>query len=77
MPASGWAGSGGVSKELQSIDTLSANGIKVMLIRRTGQDTIKAMVGCCWPGGEFRGWSGARLPTHWCDLPPMASWMKG
>lgn len=52
------------------IEELAPDGIRVLLMRRTSNETVKTAVGCRWPGeSTFRGWFGARPPTHWVDLP--------
>lgn len=58
------------------ISELSPDGVNVLLMRRTGNDTVKAAVGCMWPGGKFKGWYNARPPTHFCALPPLSSRSK-
>ena len=57
---------------MQSIDDLPNNGIKVLLARRTSNDTVKTSVGYRDAYGSIYGWFGARPPTHFVALPPFA-----
>lgn len=61
---------------MEAIETLAPDGTKVLLLRRTGQDTVRCSVGCLAPDGKIRGWYAARPPTHWDALPPLASQSK-
>jgi hypothetical protein len=61
-----------VTVEMKRIDDLPNNGIKVLLMRRTGTFTMKCAVGFRDAFGRLQGWTGIRLPTHWDDLPPFA-----
>ncbi len=52
------------------IDTLPPNGINVLLMRRTGNITVKTAVGSRWADGKIHDWFAARPPTYWVELPP-------
>ncbi|MBI3101075.1 MAG: hypothetical protein HYY98_05920 [Burkholderiales bacterium] len=54
---------------LQPIDTLPNNGVRVLLLKRTGQDTVMSAIGYRDAAGNVRGWIGKRLPTHWIPAP--------
>ena len=51
------------------IEELSNSGIRVLLMRRTTNDTVKTAVGSRDAFGNIRGWYGSRPPTHFCKLP--------
>ena len=51
------------------ITELPNNGVPVLLMRRTGNDTVKTSVGYRYADMSIRGWYGSRPPTHWCELP--------
>ncbi len=54
---------------LQPIDTLPNNGVRVLFLKRTGQDTVMSAVGYRDAAGNLRGWIGKRQPTHWIPAP--------
>ena len=54
---------------LASIDTLPNDGVRVLLVKRTGQDTVMASIGYRDAAGNVRGWFGKRGPTHWAKAP--------
>jgi len=56
--------------EIAPIHEATPDGVKILLMRRTGNDTVKTSVGSVWPGGVIRGWYGSRPPTHFCSIPP-------
>jgi hypothetical protein len=60
----------------QSIDTLPNNGIDVILMRRTGNNTVACAVGCRRANMEIDGWTLQHPPTHWTNLPPFPGSVK-
>lgn len=54
---------------MNEISELGNTGVRVVLIRRTGQDTVKTSVGYRDAAGNIRNWYGANPPTHFCALP--------
>lgn len=58
---------------LASIDTLPNNGVRVLLVKRTGHDTVMASIGYRDAAGNVRGWFGKRSPTHWTKAPVAAA----
>lgn len=54
------------------IEQLGNDGIKVLLMRRTGNDSVKTSVGYRDARGRIEGWFGARPPTHFINLPNFA-----
>lgn len=55
---------------LHEIDTLPGNRERALLVRRTGEETVKTSVGYRDPAGKIWGWHGANPPTHYTSLPP-------
>jgi hypothetical protein len=55
------------------ITELSNNGIRVLLMRRTTNDTVKTSIGYRDARGNIQGWFGAKPPTHWTGLPNFAT----
>lgn len=55
---------------LHPIDTLPNDGVRVVLIKRTGQDTVMTAIGYRDTAGNLHGWPGKRTPTHWVKAPP-------
>lgn len=53
----------------RSIVELPNNGVPVLLMRRTTNDTVKTSVGYRYADMTIQGWNGTRPPTHWCELP--------
>ena len=45
----------------EKIEELPNNGIKVLLMRRTTNDTVKTSVGYRDAFGNIRGWFGSRI----------------
>lgn len=60
---------------IKPIEELSAADGNVMLIRRTGKDTIKTSIG--WFSSKnsngVAGWGLSSPPTHFCELIPFPS----
>ena len=54
---------------VKSIEELGNTGIRVVLLRRTGEESVAAAVGYRDAHGNIRGWYRARPPTHWTQLP--------
>jgi hypothetical protein len=55
---------------MKPITELGNTGIKVILLRRTGENTVKCAVGYRAANGLLSGWYAARPPTHFDSLPP-------
>lgn len=55
---------------MKKIEELPNSGIMVLLMRRTGNHSVRTSVGCRDAFGEILFWRGARSPTHYTDLPP-------
>jgi hypothetical protein len=60
---------GMVGDTLQKIGSLPNDGVRVVLIKRTGQDTVMSSMGYRDVAGNIRGWYGKRDPTHWARAP--------
>ncbi len=65
-----------MSQKLKPIESLPNNGVKVLLLRRMSNDTVKACVGFRSASGVIIGWAAKRPPTTWVNLPPLA-WADG
>ena len=61
---------------MRRIEELPNNGVMVLLMRRTGNHNVRTEVGCRDAFGAIRFWSGARPPTHYCDMPPFPACQK-
>lgn len=57
------------SAGLRTIDTLTTSAGRVVLLKRTGPDTVMASIGYRDSSGTVRGWHGRRGPTHWAKAP--------
>lgn len=55
------------------ITTLGNTGVKVLLLRRTGENTVKTAIGYRDARGVLQGWYAARPPTHWDEVPSYPS----
>ncbi len=55
---------------MKLISELPNDGIKVLLLRRTGDDTVAASIGYRNAAGVIKGWYKARPPTHFDVAPP-------
>lgn len=53
----------------QPISELPNNGVPVLLMRRTTNNTVKTSVGYRYADMSIRGWFGAKPPTHFIGLP--------
>lgn len=62
-----------MSQKLEPIETLPNNGVNVLLLRRTSNNTVKSCVGFRSASGAIIGWSGARPPSPVVLLLPPAS----
>jgi hypothetical protein len=58
---------------LHPIDALPNDGVRVVLLKRTGKDTVMAAIGYRDSAGNVRGWIGKRGPTHWVKAPPASA----
>ena len=61
---------------LKPIEELPNDGVRVLLMRRTGNDTVKTSVGYRSAFGVIQEWFGLRPPTHFTVLPPFSSRRK-
>jgi len=59
----------GVMVYPERIEELPNNGITVLLMRRTTNNTVKTSVGYRDAFCRIQGWYGSRPPTHFIGLP--------
>ncbi len=55
---------------LHGIGTLPNDGAKVLLLKRTGIETVMTSIGYKDTHGVIHGWIGKTSPTHWVKAPP-------
>lgn len=61
---------------MKYLSELPNNGVKVLLMRRTTNNTVKTSVGYRAANMSIQGWHGAKPPSHWIDLPPFGGGTK-
>jgi hypothetical protein len=58
---------------MSPISELKNAGVRVLLMRRSGEDTVQTSVGWLDSTGKLRGWFAKNPPTHFCAVPPFGS----